>query len=91
MPQTYGRTLFAKAAADVGMHARFHVRRQTCRASPLGLRLGSCTYCGFCEKFACGNYSKASAQTTIIPVDGEIELHPENAVRSHKHQSRQFR
>src|SRR4029079_4418976 len=27
-----------------------------------------CTYCGFCEKFACGNYSKSSAQTTILPV-----------------------
>ncbi len=28
---------------------------------------GACTYCGFCEKFGCGNYSKASPQTTILP------------------------
>ena len=36
--------------------------------NPLGVQLGPCTYCGFCEKFGCGNYSKATAQTTILPV-----------------------
>ena len=36
--------------------------------NPLGVRLGQCTYCGFCEWFGCGNYSKASPQTTILPV-----------------------
>ena len=30
--------------------------------------MGKCTYCGYCEWFACGNYSKASPQTTILPV-----------------------
>ena len=30
--------------------------------------MGECSYCGFCERFACANYSKASAQTTILPV-----------------------
>jgi gluconate 2-dehydrogenase alpha chain len=35
--------------------------------NPLGVQLGQCTYCGFCEKFGCGNYSKATAQTTILP------------------------
>ncbi|MBV8910989.1 MAG: GMC family oxidoreductase, partial [Gammaproteobacteria bacterium] len=33
----------------------------------LGVRLGPCTYCGFCEWFGCANYSKASPQTTILP------------------------
>jgi gluconate 2-dehydrogenase alpha chain len=32
--------------------------------NPLGLRLGPCTYCGFCEWFGCSNYSKASPQTS---------------------------
>ena len=32
------------------------------------MRLGPCTYCGFCEWFGCGNYSKASPQTTLLPV-----------------------
>jgi gluconate 2-dehydrogenase alpha chain len=36
--------------------------------NPLGVRLGPCTYCGFCEWFGCGNNSKASPQTTILPV-----------------------
>lgn len=36
--------------------------------NPLGCQLGPCSYCGFCEKYGCGNYSKASVQTTILPV-----------------------
>jgi len=35
--------------------------------NPLGAQMGACTYCGFCEKFGCGNYSKASPQTTVLP------------------------
>ncbi len=35
--------------------------------NPLGAQIGQCTYCGFCEKFGCGNYSKASPQTTVLP------------------------
>ena len=30
-------------------------------------KLGQCTYCGFCERFGCGNYAKASPQTAILP------------------------
>jgi choline dehydrogenase-like flavoprotein len=30
--------------------------------------MGQCTYCGYCEWFGCGNYSKSSPQTTILPV-----------------------
>ncbi len=36
--------------------------------NPLGVQMGKCTYCGYCEWFACGNYSKASPQTTVLPV-----------------------
>ena len=70
MTQTYGPTLFAKAATDVGMHPFPCPSANMSRAyrNPLGVGLAPCTYCGFCEKFACGNYSKASAQTTILPV-----------------------
>jgi len=69
MTQTYGPMLFAKAAADIGMNPFPCPSANMSRAytNPLGVRLGPCTYCGFCEKFGCGNYSKASAQTTIIP------------------------
>ncbi|MBN8728715.1 MAG: GMC family oxidoreductase [Xanthomonadales bacterium] len=36
--------------------------------NPLGVQMGQCTYCGYCEWFGCGNYSKASPQTTVLPV-----------------------
>lgn len=66
----YAPTLFAKAAAEQGRHPFPHPAANMSRAytNPLGVRLGPCTYCGFCEKYGCGNYSKASAQTTILPV-----------------------
>jgi len=66
----YAPTLFAKAAAGLGRHPFPHPAANASRAytNPLGVQLGQCTYCGFCEKFGCGNYSKASAQTTILPV-----------------------
>ena len=35
--------------------------------NPLGVQLAPCAYCGFCEKYACGNYSKATPATTILP------------------------
>ena len=31
-----------------------------------GMQLGPCNYCGFCERFGCLNYSKASPQTCIL-------------------------
>jgi gluconate 2-dehydrogenase alpha chain len=51
--------------------------------NPLGVTLGPCTYCGFCEKYGCGNYSKSSPQTTIIPVllrKDNFELRTESEV-----------
>jgi gluconate 2-dehydrogenase alpha chain len=70
MEMTYAPTLFAKAAQEVG-HQPFpcpSANMSRAYTNPLGVQLGQCTYCGFCEKYACGNYSKASAQTTILPV-----------------------
>jgi gluconate 2-dehydrogenase alpha chain len=32
------------------------------------VRLGPCNLCGFCERFGCFRYSKASPQTTILPI-----------------------
>ncbi len=67
---TYAPTLFAKAAQELG-HEPFPCPAANMSrpyTNPLGVQLGQCTYCGFCEKYACGNYSKSSAQTTILPV-----------------------
>ena len=69
LKQTYGPTLFGQAAAKLGLHPFPHPTGNLSQAytNPLGCQLGKCTYCGFCEKFGCGNYSKASPQTTVLP------------------------
>jgi gluconate 2-dehydrogenase alpha chain len=69
MKQTYGPTLFGQAAAQLGRHPFPHPTGNLSQpyTNPLGAQLGACTYCGFCEKFGCGNYSKASPQTTVLP------------------------
>ena len=68
--QPFSHTLFAKAAQELGYKPFPQPSGNMSRAytNPLGVRLGPCTYCGFCEWFGCGNYSKASPQTTILPV-----------------------
>jgi gluconate 2-dehydrogenase alpha chain len=66
----YGPTLFAAAARETG-HKPFPcpaANMSRTYTNPLGVTLAPCTYCGFCEKFGCGNYSKSSPQTTILPV-----------------------
>jgi gluconate 2-dehydrogenase alpha chain len=70
MAMTLPPTLFAEAARSLG-HKPFpqpSANMSRAYTNPLGVQLGPCTYCGFCEKFGCGNYSKASTQTTILPV-----------------------
>ena len=70
MAMSYPPTLFAEAARSLG-HRPFpqpSANMSKAYTNPLGLQMGPCTYCGFCEKFGCGNYSKATAQTTILPV-----------------------
>ena len=69
LKQTYGPTLFAEAARKTG-HSPFPQPASNLSeayVNPLGLKLGQCTYCGFCERFGCGNYSKSSPQTCVLP------------------------
>jgi gluconate 2-dehydrogenase alpha chain len=68
--QGYGHTLWGKAATELGYKAFPQPSGNMSReyVNPLGVRLGPCTYCGYCEWFGCANYSKASPQTTILPV-----------------------
>src|SRR5215510_8392282 len=67
--QPFSHTLFGKAARELGYKPFPQPSGNLSQAytNPLGLRLGLCTYCGFCEWFGCSNYSKASPQTTLIP------------------------
>ncbi|HEX4240550.1 MAG TPA: GMC family oxidoreductase [Steroidobacteraceae bacterium] len=68
--QPFGHTLFAKGARELGYKPFPQPSGNLSQAyrNPLGVRLAPCTYCGFCEWFACANYSKASPQTTLLPV-----------------------
>ena len=68
--QPFSHTLFAKAAAELGYKPFPQPSGNLSQAytNPLNVRMGPCTYCGFCEWFGCGNYSKASPQTTLLPV-----------------------
>jgi gluconate 2-dehydrogenase alpha chain len=68
--QPYSHTLFAEAARQLGYKPFPQPSGNLSQTytNPLGVTLGPCTYCGFCEWFGCANYSKASPQTTVLPV-----------------------
>jgi gluconate 2-dehydrogenase alpha chain len=68
--QPYGPVLWADAAKEIGYSPFPQPSGNLSQAytNPLGVTLGPCTYCGFCERFGCGNYSKASPQITLLPV-----------------------
>jgi gluconate 2-dehydrogenase alpha chain len=70
MKMTYGPTLFAEAARSLGYHPfpQPSANLSVAYTNPLGVKMGQCTYCGFCERFGCANYSKASVQTSVLPV-----------------------
>ena len=66
----YSSTLFTEAAKGLGFHP-FPLPASNMSkpyVNSLGVALGECTYCGYCERFGCANYSKAAPQTTILPV-----------------------
>lgn len=69
MEQPYTAALFAKAAADVGMHPfpvpSANVSRPYRNA--YGCEMHPCNYCGFCERFGCEHFAKASPQVCVLP------------------------
>jgi gluconate 2-dehydrogenase alpha chain len=70
LKQGYGHMLWAEAAKQLGYKPFPQPAGNLSQpyTNPLGVILGQCTYCGYCEWFGCANYSKASPQTTILPV-----------------------
>ena len=70
LKRSYPTVLFEKAAKEAGFKPFPCPASNTSRPykNIYGVQMGECTYCGFCEWFGCGNYSKASPQTTIFPV-----------------------
>jgi gluconate 2-dehydrogenase alpha chain len=70
LADVYGATLFAQAAKELGYHPFSEPAANASRAytNPYGAQLGPCNFCGYCERFGCYMYAKASPQTTILPV-----------------------
>ncbi|MDF1897234.1 GMC family oxidoreductase [Rahnella contaminans] len=61
--------LFRDAAKSLGQHPFMVPAGQASRAyvNPLGVRMGPCTYCGYCLYYGCGNFSKSSPNACVIP------------------------
>jgi gluconate 2-dehydrogenase alpha chain len=70
LKRPYSSALFEQAARDLGLNPFPAPAANLSRpyVNPLGVAMGECTYCGYCERFGCANYSKSSPQTTILPV-----------------------
>src|ERR1700733_4184799 len=70
LPAIYAAQLFEKASAQLGYRS-FPIpaaNSSVAFTNPYGVRLGPCNLCGYCERFGCFLYSKASPQTTILPM-----------------------
>ena len=69
LKQGYAQGLFTTAATGLGLHPfpRPSANISAAYTNPYGCSMAPCTYCGFCERFGCANYSKASPQTCVLP------------------------
>jgi gluconate 2-dehydrogenase alpha chain len=70
LKRSYATVLFDKAASEAGFKPFPCPAANTSMPykNIYGVQMGQCTFCGYCEWFGCGNYSKASPQTTVFPV-----------------------
>ncbi|WP_194089684.1 GMC family oxidoreductase [Vibrio hibernica] len=68
LKRTLNDTMFEVAAKKKGFHPFPLPAANASEAytNPYGMQLGPCNYCGFCERYGCINYSKASPQTCIL-------------------------
>jgi Choline dehydrogenase and related flavoproteins len=73
--------MFDRAAAGLGLHPFPQPSSNATRAfvNAYGVQMGSCTYCGFCERFGCEVGAKASPVASVLPAlagQPEFELRP---------------
>lgn len=68
MQTLYNSETFGHAAKELGYHpfTMPSANMTESYTNPYGMQLGPCNYCGFCERFGCYNYSKASPQTCVL-------------------------
>lgn len=70
MKEPYGSALFRKAAAGLGYSPFPQPSSNLSQPyrNPEGMQLQTCMFCGFCERYGCEHYAKASPQTVLLPV-----------------------
>ena len=87
LPAIHAAQLFEKASAELGYRS-FPVpsaNSSIAFTNPYGVRLGPCNLCGYCERFGCFLYSKASPQTAILPI---LAARPNLEVRTNAYVTR---
>ncbi|MGA3340005.1 MAG: GMC family oxidoreductase [Methylocella sp.] len=69
MKEPYFGALFRNGAESLGYHPypQPSSNLSECYTNPEGLKLQQCAFCGFCERYACEHFAKASPQTVILP------------------------
>jgi gluconate 2-dehydrogenase alpha chain len=68
--ENYQGAMFRKAAAGLGYHpfAQPSSNLSQPYTNPEGLKLNTCVFCGFCERYGCEHFAKSAPQTVILPV-----------------------
>ncbi|WP_028312767.1 GMC family oxidoreductase [Derxia gummosa] len=68
--EPYGSAIFRRAAAEQGYHPYTQPSSNLSQpyTNPEGVKLSTCMFCGFCERYGCEHYAKSSPQTTLLPV-----------------------
>ncbi|NIE63129.1 GMC family oxidoreductase [Burkholderia sp. Ax-1719] len=68
LEDTLNNTMFADAARKLGYHPFPNPSANVSRAwtNPYGNQIAPCNYCGYCSKYPCLNFSKASPQTAVL-------------------------
>ncbi|MFZ0217094.1 MAG: GMC family oxidoreductase [Candidatus Dormiibacterota bacterium] len=79
MPTAHAPGVFQYAAQKLGYHPfpTPSANLPTAYTNPDGVSRGTCTYCGFCERFGCEVGAKADAVVTVFPVaqkTGRLDL-----------------
>jgi len=61
--------LFTEASDALGYHPFMVPAGQASEAytNPLGVRMGPCTYCGYCLYYGCANWAKSTPNNCVIP------------------------
>jgi len=70
MKEPYGSAMFRKAAQNLGYHPYPQPSANLSQpyTNPEGMTLSTCMFCGYCERYGCEHYAKASPQTILLPV-----------------------